>query len=330
MAITATAQITGQTIVGAGSYCYLYEPLKVDILESDASGRTVSIDLIIYNASDLSVVETISEYGKYDINPNSPIEVDLMLLTQQYHDSNVFKIGVLSDIVSATDIPVSKYVYQFLIYSDVSTQVTATKFPIIGGRDFYDFVPSVLSTQHLTEAELYGVDLTGRWKNYPNISVDLKTLETSGDYTPTISITTETAAAFEPCGGMLIWKSRFGGWMYWGMDIATRTLSKKYASKLESGMFESTDGGNPYIPVDYTKIDTSYSISLKALSLNNDELKAVSGINSSIAVYYMRDSTAKLELMRVASASAPISTLIGGGDFSVSLKSISRTTQKAR
>ena len=330
MAISVTAQITGQEIVSTGSYCYMYEPLKINISESDANARTISIDVDVYNADDNTLEESFSEYGKFDINVGQSVEVDLMRLCQQHFDANVFKLGVLSDIANAKDIPVSKYTYSFKIYSDTTaTQTIVKKIPIIGGRDFYDFVPTVSNTQVLTEADLYNVDLTGRWKNYPNISVSLKSISAS-DLTPTISVTTETSANSEPCGGMLIWKSRFGGWMYWGMDISTKSLSSKYSGGLTVGMFEATSGGNPYVEVDYTKIDTSYSVTLKALSLTSEELEAVAGINSSVAVYYMKNSSAKLELMRVTSASAPISNLIGGGDFSVSLKSISTSSQKSR
>ena len=68
--------------------------------------------------------------------------------------------------------------------------------------------------------------------------------------------------------------------MYWGMDIATRTLNKRYSGNLEVGMLEATSGGNPYVQADYTKIDSSYSVSLKALSLDSDELEAVAGISA--------------------------------------------------
>ena len=331
MSVTVTAQVTGQSISSTFDYCYLYEPLLVNISQSDLTERNIYIDLYVYNTSDSVTLDLLSKYGQYDINPGVAIKVDLMRLAQQYHDSNVFKIGTLTDIANATDIPVSKYLYSFVIYSDLGgVPVEVSKLPIIGGRDFYDFVPAVSYLQHLTEAALYNVDLTGRWKNYPNISTVLVDTSSGSAFSPTTTITTEATAAFEPCGGMLIWKSRFGGWMYWGMDIATRKNSKKYGGNLTVGLFEATDSGNPYVAVDYTEIDTSYSITLKALSLNNDELEAVSGISSSPAVYYMRNSTAKLELMRLSSSSSPISTLIGGGDFSVSLKSISTSSQKAR
>ena len=118
--------------------------------------------------------------------------------------------------------------------------------------------------------------------------------------------------------------------MYWGMDIMMTTPNKSYSGDLTVGMFEATSNGNPYVQANYTRIDSSYSINLKAMTLTVDELKAVSGIHDAVAVYYMKDSTAKLELMKVTNAVTPISTLIGGGDFSVNLQNISTSGQKAR
>ena len=51
---------------------------------------------------------------------------------------------------------------------------------------------------------------------------------------------------------------------------------------------------------------------------------------ASPAVYLMRSPDSALELMRVTSASAPINNLSNGGDFSVSLKSISQSSHKTR
>ena len=115
--------------------------------------------------------------------------------------------------------------------------------------------------------------------------------------------------------------------MSWGFDIKTESEQLSYEGNLDSEMFESTaeEGGNPFIPTDYTKVTTSCSLNLKALSLSSLELQVVRGINFSPAVYYMRDNSGKLELMRLSSASVPISSLSNGGDFSVSLSSISKT-----
>ena len=331
MAFTVTAQITGQNISSTTSYCYMYEPLKVNAIETASDVTKIEIDLAIYDTETSALVEYNAIYAKYDAIQNVSLEVDLGKIMQQFHDANTFRVGTTADISSSKDIPVSKYKYYFYIYSDAAGTAVTTiqKLPIIGGRDFYDFNASVLQSQSVTEAQLNGVTLSGRWLNYPNFSTALANPAATNSL-PTITVSTETSADLEPCGGMVIWKSRFGGWMYWGMDITERKQNGRLSGSLEVGLFEATASGNPYVQVDYTKIDSSYSITAKALTLTNDELESVAGIVHSPAVYFMRNSTAKLELVRVVSATAPISSLIGGGDFSVSMKSISTSSQKAR
>jgi hypothetical protein len=330
MATTFTAKITNQNIGTATSYCYLYEPTLINVSESNSAATKIYVDLEVIDTSDGSTIVIESEYGNFDIDNGITLSIDLSELMQQYHNANVFKLGLVSEISSTKDIVVSKYKYKFKVYSDVdSTGQLVEKLPIIGGRNFYDFSAVVDSNQSLTEAELYNVDLTGRWLNYPNITTSLAS-PTATNSNPTITVSTEATAELEPCGGMLIWKSRFGGWMYWGMDISTRSLNSKQNGNLSVGMLETTSNGNPYVEMNYTSINSSYSINLKALALKNNELEAVSGIADSPAVYYMRSSSSKLELMKVSSSSAPISNLIGGGDFSVNLTSISYTFQKTR
>ena len=81
--------------------------------------------------------------------------------------------------------------------------------------------------------------------------------------------------------------------------------------------------------VNYTGIATDYSVTLKALSLTSDELKGVSGIQESPAVYFVYPD-GRMELMRLSAATIPLNSLSNGGDFSVSLKSISKVEQKTR
>ena len=120
--------------------------------------------------------------------------------------------------------------------------------------------------------------------------------------------------------------------MSWGFKLKQETQTRQYSGNIETGMFDSTldVGGNPYIGVNYTGISTSYGVKLKELNLTSDELRAVAGIQSSPAVYYMKDNTGSIELMRVGSVSAPIDSKANGGDFSVTLKSISQSSQKTR
>lgn len=332
MAITVSTQVTAQQASDTYTYCYLYEPLKVNIEDDETSTTVIFMDMTVVDISDGSIVDTRDEYGKWDVSSSTSLEVDLMKIVRQYHDANVYQLSQTSEIADATNIVVCEYKYEFLFYSnqtDSTSGTTIKKLPINGGRNFSQFVGTVGTSQVLTEAEVYGIDLTGRWKNYVNISQSLSD-PTLTDSTPTITVTTETGAEFEPCGGMLIWKSRYGGWMYWGMDIAVETPKGSYEGSLNVGMFEANDNGNVYVEADYVSISNSYSYNLKAMTLEVDELKAVAGIANSPAIYYMKDSSATLELMRVTSVSAPISTLIGGGDFQVSLQSISSTSHKVR
>ena len=52
MAITVTSQITNQDVSSTTSYCYLYEPLKVNITESDIAASQIYIDLTVIDTSD--------------------------------------------------------------------------------------------------------------------------------------------------------------------------------------------------------------------------------------------------------------------------------------
>ena len=191
--------------------------------------------------------------------------------------------------------------------------------PLLGGRILKQFSAEVDESTPINEFEYYGLDISeleNRWTNnwlVRSVLID-PALQNAK---PTMSSYTGTGDA--ACIGFLIWKSRFGGWMFWGFDIQKINYDKRYEGRLEVGMFESTadSGGIPYVPVDYTGISTSYSLTMKSLGLSSEELLAVAGIEFSPAVYYSEVGSTKLELMRLTSASAPIDNLAHGGDFSV-------------
>jgi hypothetical protein len=334
MAITVIPEILGQGANQNCTYCYLYEPLKVAIKESDLSGEQIYIDLEVYETEDDTVlVETKIKYAVYDINPGAAISVDLMKLTRQYHDANVYVYANIGDIVSTGagwHSVVSKYKYKFLVYSDETENPTHIyKLPIIGGRTFPKFSPVVENTQPLTELAWEGIDMVGRWIGEPIIYQSLAD-PTLQDARPTIISEIQSTGCYNE--GYLIWKSRMGGWCTWGFDISVENNMGSYSGNLDSGYLSSTntDGnGQPYIPVNYTGIESTYGYSLKALSLLTNELKGVSGIHYSPAIYYVRPD-GQLELMRKSGASTPISTLSNGGDFSVTLKNISSSTQQTR
>lgn len=344
--LSVSPNIGGQQATSSITYCYLYEPLNVIIEENlNLTPTKIYIELRALDTEDpTTIVESIAGYAEYDVNPNQPLKVDLMKLARQHHDANLYKFGTTSDIVGTNGWKsvVSEYVYEFIVTSDVSsTIVSVKKLPIIGGRTFDTFTPLVEYTQDLTEAEVEGVSFSNRFPSYPNYIQALKD-PTSSDLRPTMvklegaSFTDvanypEYQFNIDPCGGYLVWKSKLGGWMQWGFTLGSQSKSRSYEGGLQVGMFESTAdyGGDIFVPVDYTGISTSRSRTMKALSLSSKELEAVSGILESPAVYVV-DSDGSMELMRVTSATTPRRVGASGGDFSVSLKSISNVSQKTR
>lgn len=332
MAITIQTQIQGQQATDTATYCYLYEPLNIVIKESDATAKKLFIDLVVIETDSNTIVNTLAKYGDFDLSPNKPFTIDLMSLAQQHHDSNLYKYSRIEDLASLSGwhSVVSKYKYIFSVYTDKTTiPVKVRKLPIIGGRNFKDFSPTVQQNTHLTEFQKYNVNVIRRWSDFKSIVVNLADPNLN-NAKPSVTVFPSRGAK-HPCGGFLIWKSRFGGWCFWGFDIKTERTSHKYSGSLDVGMFESTQqvGGNPFVESNYTGVSSTYSKTFKALSLSSNELKAVSGINSSPAIYQVFED-GRVELMRLVSATAPIDTKSNGGDFTVSLKSISTTYQKTK
>ena len=464
MSLTITPQVTGQEASSSITYCYLYEPLRIDVDESvSSSGIRVFIDLEVIDSSNTSsVIETLVDYGEFDVNPGKTLSIDLMKIVRQHHDSNLYKFSNIDDIVnSGWDSIVSKYIYNFKIRSSVSpTPIEIKKLPIIGGRTFQDFKPAVNFTnkisliqngtfedasvwirdssdwqinsgasfinssdlitdrmyQHtvgltsgvslkvrfkvsnfsgtgtlrliypfikeitgdgiyevegvggsveriqfdataddlgdpliasidsvslytiqasidddfLDEISKQEIDMYSKWNGLQLINIDLANLTSSStDKSPTITKVVNSNTNGDFCGGQVVWKSRLGGWCTWAFQLKRERQDKSYGGGFDVDMFEATNG-SAYIPVNYTSIETSYSISLKDLSLGSNELRAVQSIEASPAVYYMPNSDGRLELMRLGSSSAPIFNMANGGDFSVTLNSISKNFQKTK
>ena len=330
MSVSITADITGQEISSTTSYCYLYEPLKVSVSETITSAKNVLVEMEVYHTATGVLFETKSSYGVYDLNPGKSISIDLMKLAQQYHNANLYKFSHIDEIVGTNGWKsvVSEYIYKFNITTEVSlTPVVVKKLPIIGVRPYKGFEPEVLATNKLDEITLGGLSFDNRSKGYPFINSTLSAIGGT-DLSPSITKTISTSGN-SGCGGQVIWKSKLGGWMTFGFNIKVEKQDSNYTGNIQVGMFEANNG-NAFVPVNYTGIETSYSISLKQLSLNSEELRAVQDIEASPAVYYMKDNTGGLELMRRNSSSAPINSLANGGDFSVELGSISNSNQKTR
>lgn len=331
---------------GTRLYYYLNEPLYIKIIEDDNTQTSLNVDINVYDTSDDSFVTTHTSYAVYDLitrNSETYLSIDLMALIRQIHDANVYKYSSLDDFTADNGYTsiVSKYKYDIIFTA--SDSVTVKLLPIIGGRQFEQID---LYNFYLTEFEYYGLnDISLRVGDFDNsfsddfgnnaiekteyerrwggVSFPRISLKQSyyTDASPSITILTNDGCP--PKGGFLIWKSRFGGWCYFGFDMQTRTNKNAYSGKITQGLYEVNDNKGMYVPVNYTSTSMTYTRTMKAYALTNAELLALSGIAASPAIYYVKEGTKELELMKLTAMSAPYSTDAMGGDFSVTLSNIS-------
>lgn len=332
MAVTIKAEINGQEISSATSYCYLYEPLMLNIKEDDKKSLNIFIDLEILKTDDARVqVDYLRKFCIYDTNPNISISVDLMKIAQQYHNSDVYKFSTLGDLLAnGWKATVSEYIYNFKIWSDRDGDIkTVSKLPILGVRDFGKFKPLVNTSNKLTELEDSGTEIKSMFTGYKSIKTTLSAI-TSISSKPSI---VEAPQADERCAveGFIIWKSRLGGWGSWGYEMRTDRNDKSYSGSIDNGFFEvsSYGGGTPYVAANYTGINLSKNITLKSIGVKNKYLYGISGVSTSPCVYFCYPD-GRLELMKVANASVPLDSKISGGDTSINLKSISNSYIKTR
>jgi hypothetical protein len=322
MAITVTPRITGQIIDGQRRYRYLFEPLEVKIIEPGSEQFYIEIQKKNYTGG---IISTYSDYVTGELNASGTVAIDLMKVARDFLSDNIYQIGIPSDISTGTIVP---FYLTYSVTTDVtSTPVTLDIIPIIGGRTYDQFEANVTNANALTEFEYLGVALPD-FIGYPKISQSLANA-TSSNIEPTLNISTANSGA-TACGGFLIWKSRFGGWAYWGFDIISETPKTSFNETIEQGLFDVNTNGNPIINANYTGINESYTVSLKALGLKNDYAKVLRGMSSAPVAYLMRGTTSKMELMRVTSVSAPVTNLTDGVDVEISLSSISNSFQNVR
>lgn len=340
MAILITPEIRGQECNDDITYNYLFEPLRINVQETDPLAVKLFVEIERYSLEDKTLLvpfgaeNSLPKYVEIDLVPNVSVSFDLSEVMQQLHFAGVYKVATIAEIeTSYEEMIVSKYIYHFKVTTDKTTiPVVIKKLPILGGRTFQQFSAEVPVLQPLNEFEYYGIDqdtLAKRWANYQFYKSSLKDPSSGNNLQPNVTPILQIGPEF-PNGGVLYWKSRFGGWMFWGFDIQDDNSTNSYEGDLVVSLFESTkrSEGDPYIPVNYISISSDYSVQLKSIGLSNLELLAVSGIISSPAVYFAKDNSGKLELMRASSVSAPLRNLAKGGDFSVTLKSISSNSQK--
>tara|TARA_R110002049_G_scaffold257269_1_gene432695 strand:+ start:169 stop:1173 length:1005 start_codon:yes stop_codon:yes gene_type:complete len=326
MALTITPQISGQQADSTLSYCFINEPLKVHVTDSDSAVTQIFVDVTQINNFEATGLSSKVKYIVRDIVSLGGIAIDLMKVVKQLHDFDVYHFSDDSELANAgKDSVLSKYIYRFDFYTNISTTpTTILKLPILGGRTFQNFVPAVNYTTPIRELGAGDFD-DAHLLNYTNPVFSLRQISsvTNSDYS--LITQYDVAQGSESCEGRIVWKSKLGGWMYWGMNLKTSKINGSHSGNIDNGMFESTvfsGGGSAYIPVNYTSVKSSNSITLKCLSLTAEELIAVAEISGSPAVYYQSGPSEKLELMKLTSATAPIKTHINGGDFSVSLSGL--------
>ena len=293
----------------------------------------------------VKILEKLLEDSGISLSESKELAIHCSSVIQ---NMNVYKTSLWQDTSQGIYLSIlqcnkcAKYIYKFEFYTneDSANKVEVLKLPIIGGRSFDTFVPSVTyqtPIQELTSSYLQDVKLGGY--QIPTFTLKQISSVSDDDYRPTSATTSITANSYNvPCEGVVYWKSKRGGWMSWGIDLKTENNSHQTVGSLDVGMFESTSysgGGNIYSQADYTGTTSGLTLNLKSLSLTKDELLAVSEIAGSPAVYYRRkentpSSSDRIELMRMTSVSAPIRTHIMGGDFSISLSRTSTTEHKIK
>ena len=335
MALTITPQISGQQANGTLSYCFINEPLKVHVTDSLSTVNQIFVDVTQISTHTGTAETTRVEYIVRDIISLGGIAIDLMKVVKQLHDFDLYHFSTNSHFSTDgfKDSVLSKYIYKFEFYTNISTtKTTVLKLPILGGRTFQNFVPVVNFTTPIRELQAGSFD-DAYLKNYSNPVFSLRQISSVTNSNYSVITQYDTAQGSESCEGRIIWKSKLGGWMYWGMNLKTSKINGSHSGNIDNGMFESTvfsGGGSVYIPVNYTSVKSSNSITLKCLSLSKEELIAVAEINGSPAVYYQRSPSEKLELMKLTSATAPIKTHINGGDFSVSLSGLFESESRVK
>lgn len=328
MAFTFTPKITGQQATSSYTYAYLYESLWVLIQGQTVASGPMSIDLHAYSISNTSSLqETKTDYALLEVGDDATSLADMMGIIRQYLQAEWYKIGHVDDlskdtIVSSKAITLeSQYYYQDSGYVRI--------IPIIGGRGFKDFVPTVATSQSLTEWTFLGFGTSGHpsFIGYPHFVQYLQD-PTGSDVRPYFTKTIATTGR-SVCGGAIVYKSKYGGWCTYGFDIMSEDSNNEYVGELAIDTFSYSDSGNSYMPSNYTGVKSSRTINLKTIGVDILEVKALQGIKESPAVYFCYPDS-RLELMRVTSVSAPVDNLRNGSDIEVSLVSIDKNYQNIR
>lgn len=323
MAIAITPEITGNSVDSTKRYKYIFEPLRVQI--SEAGSLYTVMDIELRSLVNGSLITTYNEYVFSELSVAGTTIIDLNKVARNFMVGELYKIGATSNITHIHTIPGFYLVFKVKT-NKTTTPVQLMVVPLIGGRSYRNFTPSVTESSPLTEWEVLGITQPD-FKGYPKVAVSLKN-PTLSNIVPTVAISTPTTGR-DICGGYLIWKSTYGGWMSYGFEIGNEVENVSHQGEIDVGLFDVVNG-NPYIQANYTGIESSMNVTLKSIGVSRLEAEALKSLNHAPVVYYMKDKTSPLELMRVSSVSIPISNLMNGSDVTVSLNSISVKSQTLR
>lgn len=311
--------IPGVNINNALLLGYLFEPFPVSVFEN--IDDTFVLDIVRQG-------QTNAEYGAFDVfSPTTPVVVDIALITRQLYNHNIFRYGTIDDLVANPGITIDFTPnYRFEGSSDFTIRVDF----IIGSRSFRDIIPLSTATP-LTTRQIQGLDISQRWRDYPILTSSIIT--SNGRRVGQVTLDREdTLGCPTMDGGMLIWKSRLGGWNQWAFPLIERTPSVKLENDFEVGLFNfdrSLTGQNPFVELDYASARFDESIRLRSLNLSQQEVLAVSDILQSPVVYWLPEPFGRLEPVR-ARPTLPINNLQGGNNFEVNISLISNGDFKVR
>lgn len=324
--LTITPKINGQQADNSVSYAYLYEKLPILISTDELFPGLLKADLVEVNVATGEVIHSTNQvdYIVLEYNLNNQAEIDVMEVIRQYCQNEWFKIGKLSDITWETII--TKSIYRIAFDYGLPTQKIIYKLPIIGGRNFHEFVPYISSTNKLDEWGIAG-QVMPSFIGYPlwNISLQSGIL---GNYTPSVSYSIPTSGR-SVCGAALVYKSKFGGWCTYGFNIFSETNSSQYLGDISFDNFRAVNS-HAYLSANYTGIVANSQINLKTVGISKIDADALRGITQSPAIYLMRTPSSPLELVRLNSFSAPVNNLSGGTTVDINLTTIHQLRQDVR
>ena len=337
MALTVTAAANKNSLYNP--YIYLYEPYEVDVISNSGLPDILKITVSERALSNKwTTVNTYTDYALYDLIPYKSVRVNIAEIIKSLFDSNAYDIGNLSDLIPTPEgrnTTMTNYTYQIFFNTNHDSLIGLFFYPLLGARPFKE-LGALNENIPLEESTALGLPIK-EFAYLPNIEINLKPISNT-DMTPLTTIYYNNLGEGKKYSGAgLIWKSKYGGWVTWGFDIVSEDFSNSYKGDIKVNPYEINSEGEFYVEPDYSTVETSSTVSLRALSVTKEYAEVLKGINYSPAIYLVRKgvddsllATGALELMRLAGAAIPITSLNDGVDVSINLKSISTVTQNVR